>query len=83
MDQTPYEKKDAAPKLAVVPDEAPEAEPVEESVEAPAEEAVEAPTEDAVAEVLNDCGHPGPSFYAASGTGTVAHCGKCAGMTGY
>ena len=42
------------------------------------ENAPESPADDFP--VLNDCGHSGPGFTAASGTGTVTHCGKCAGM---
>ena len=35
----------------------------------------------AVVEVLNDCGHGGPGYVAASGTGTVVHCAQCSGRS--
>ena len=31
--------------------------------------------------VLNDCGHSGPGYIAASGTETVVHCAACSGRS--
>jgi len=94
MDTTPYEKKDAHADEVAMATPAAQAHADEVGVDVAsvegtgkdgivtkadvAEAAASAPPED-----LNDCGHPGPSFYAASGNETVRHCGKCAGMTGY
>ena len=89
MDTTPYEKKDTSEVAMATPAAQAHADEVGvdvASVEGSGKDGIVTKAdvvEAAAAEDLNDCGHPGPSFYAASGTETVRHCGKCAGMTGY